>query len=108
MNNLNLNAFNQTVYEEENKTINDPNLQFKAISLNKKYNQNTVVKDVSFSIDLQQNVGLLGPNGAGKSTSINMIINKTQKTDGELKFRDQVISKTFLSKFFQDNYIFNQ
>ena len=58
-----------------------------------------VVDNVSFGINDITNVGFLGPNGAGKSTTINMMINKTLKNNGEISFKNHSIKKSFLSLF---------
>lgn len=41
--------------------------------LRKKYGKNTVVKDISFSVEEGEIFGILGPNGAGKTTTLEMI-----------------------------------
>jgi len=78
------------------------------LSLKKVYGEKVVVDNVSFGIDDVTNIGFLGPNGAGKSTTINMMINRTLKTNGELSFKNHIIGKSIFSLFSQDNYIFNQ
>lgn len=42
-------------------------------NLEKKYRDNKVVDDLSFSVNSGEVLGLLGPNGAGKSTTLNML-----------------------------------
>lgn len=42
-------------------------------NLRKKYGKNTVVKDISFSVEEGEIFGILGPNGAGKTTTLEMI-----------------------------------
>lgn len=50
--------------------------------LSKKYNEKTVVDDVSFSIQKGELFGLLGVNGAGKTTLIKMLCCLTVPTNG--------------------------
>ena len=76
--------------------------------MKKVYGEKVVVDNISFGIDDVTNIGFLGPNGAGKSTTINMMINRTLKTNGELSFKNHVIGKSIMSLFNQGNYIFNQ
>ncbi|MDA9753300.1 ABC transporter ATP-binding protein [Candidatus Pelagibacter sp.] len=53
-------------------------------SLNKSYNKNEAVKDVSFSLKKNEIIGLLGPNGCGKTTTIGMILGLVKPTSGEI------------------------
>jgi len=41
--------------------------------IQKKYNQQIAVEDISFEVHPGEVVGFLGPNGAGKSTTLKMI-----------------------------------
>ena len=43
-------------------------------SVTKVYGRNTVVDDVSFTVEPQEILGLVGPNGAGKTTTIRMAL----------------------------------
>ncbi len=43
------------------------------IGLTKKYDDKTVVKGISFSVQKGEIFGILGPNGAGKTTTLEMI-----------------------------------
>lgn len=49
----------------------------------KNYGPNTVLKDVSFTIDKNEVVGLLGDNGAGKSTLVKIMSGVVPATSGE-------------------------
>lgn len=53
--------------------------------LTKKYGKNTVVNDLSFTIENGKIYGFLGPNGAGKSTTMNMLTGCLAATEGEIK-----------------------
>lgn len=51
-------------------------------NLTKKFNNNTVVKGVSFKIGKGEIIGFLGRNGAGKTTTINMLCGITLPSEG--------------------------
>lgn len=53
--------------------------------LTKSYGNETVIKEVSFSIEKNKIYGLLGRNGAGKTTIMHMITAQLFATSGELK-----------------------
>ncbi|CAM4252624.1 ABC transporter ATP-binding protein [Kibdelosporangium persicum] len=50
--------------------------------LTKRYGPDTVVEDVSFTVEPGQVTGFLGPNGAGKSTTMKMILGLAAPTKG--------------------------
>lgn len=52
--------------------------------LHKKYGANTVVEDLSFTMDRPGVYALLGTNGAGKTTSIRMMLGMLAKDGGEV------------------------
>ena len=45
----------------------------KISNLTKKYGENVVVDDISFTVEKGEVFGILGPNGAGKTTTLEMI-----------------------------------
>jgi ABC-2 type transport system ATP-binding protein len=47
-------------------------------NVHKVYNNNSVVNDLTLTIQPGEIFGLLGPNGAGKSTTIRMLTTLTQ------------------------------
>lgn len=53
-------------------------------SLFKKYNNKTVVEDVSIEITKGKITSFIGPNGAGKSTVLSMISRLITKDSGEV------------------------
>jgi ABC-2 type transport system ATP-binding protein len=55
------------------------------INLTKKYDQKTVVENLSLSIGESEVFGFLGPNGAGKTTTIKMLMGLIQPTSGSGK-----------------------
>ena len=65
----------------------------KAENLVKKYNQRTVVNDVSFHVSQGEIIGLLGPNGAGKTTSFYMIVGLIRPNGGHVFLEDEEITK---------------
>lgn len=64
-------------------------------NLTKKYNADTVVNNISFTIEEGKCFGLLGPNGAGKTTTIEIIEGITKANSGEILYRGQKIDSTF-------------
>ena len=54
-------------------------------NLQKTYNKNQVVKDISLNVESGEIVGLLGPNGAGKTTSFYMIVGLVAADHGQIK-----------------------
>ena len=54
-------------------------------NLNKKFGSNTVISDLSLSLDAGRIVGLLGPNGCGKSTLLKIMAGLTSDYQGTVK-----------------------
>ncbi|KAF4411038.1 MULTISPECIES: ABC transporter ATP-binding protein [Streptomyces] len=52
--------------------------------LTKRYGPDTVVEDLSFTVEPGQVTGFLGPNGAGKSTTMKMILGLAAPTRGSV------------------------
>lgn len=52
----------------------------------KKYDNVTVVNNLSLKVEKGEILGFLGPNGAGKSTSINMMVGLLKPTSGNILF----------------------
>ena len=55
-----------------------------AINLVKKFDNKTVVKNISFDIKKGEIFGLLGPSGAGKTTIIKMLTGQMKQTSGKV------------------------
>jgi len=64
-------------------------------NLTKKYNADTVVNNISFTIEEGKCFGLLGPNGAGKTTTIEIIEGITKANSGEILYRGKKIDSSF-------------
>lgn len=62
-------------------------------NLRKKYNENEVVKGISFHVNEGEILGFLGPNGAGKSTTINILSTALKETEGEILFNGKNIKE---------------
>ena len=50
------------------------------------YDDNEVVKDVSFSFEPGSLIGVLGPNGAGKSTLLKAMLGLIRRDNGDVQF----------------------
>lgn len=54
------------------------------------YSKNeTVIRDINFSVSQGELVGLIGPNGSGKSTTIKAILGLLSYVSGEIIFTNQ-------------------
>jgi len=62
-------------------------------NLQKTYNKNNVVKDISLNVESGEIVGLLGPNGAGKTTSFYMIVGLVTADHGQIKIDQKDLTK---------------
>jgi len=70
----------------------------KAINLKKKYQDRTVVKEVSLEIERGEIVGLLGPNGAGKTTIFYSIMGIIEIDGGKVFLDDMELTPLPLYK----------
>lgn len=61
------------------------------VNLTKKYQEGTVVDNISLSFEKGQLVSLLGPNGAGKSTFLNMVSRLMPSDGGKILLDDKDI-----------------
>ncbi len=57
---------------------------FEVAHLSKRFGDNTVVDDLSFSIAPGECLGVIGPNGAGKTTTIRMCLGLTAPDSGSI------------------------
>src|SRR4249920_3048703 len=58
-------------------------------ALSKRYGDQLVLGDVSFSVEEGEVLGLIGPNGAGKTTLLEAIAGLLPVDSGDILFRDQ-------------------
>jgi ABC-2 type transport system ATP-binding protein len=65
----------------EEEGVTEVSAMIEVNGLTKKYQANTVVNGISFTVQLGEVFGLLGPNGAGKTTTIEML-EGLRKPDG--------------------------
>lgn len=57
------------------------------------YNEEPVIKNLSFDIQSKSFIGLIGPNGAGKTTLLLSISGQFRPNNGEIKFHKKDIYK---------------
>ena len=62
-------------------------------NLQKTYNKNNVVKDISLHVESGEIVGLLGPNGAGKTTSFYMIVGLLAADHGQIRIDQKDLTR---------------
>ncbi len=58
------------------------NIAVEAINLTRRFDQNTAVDHINFTVAEGEFFGFLGPNGAGKSTTIHMLVGLLRPTEG--------------------------
>ena len=78
--------------------------------IKKSYGIDTILEDISFSINEGEKVGLVGANGAGKSTLFNILMGNTEEDSGEL-FTDKSKKLGYLSQHLSltsDNTLFEE
>ena len=63
------------------------------INLSKIYDNNEVVKEVSFKVNKNEIIGILGPNGCGKTTTIGMILGLLKPSKGKVLINGIEIEK---------------
>jgi len=77
----------------------------------KKYNETTVLKDVSFQLERGKFYTLLGPSGCGKTTILNLIAGFTDPTSGVIELENEKVNnlpahKRQVNTVFQDYALF--
>ena len=78
------------------------------------FNNNEILKNISFHLVQGEKVGLVGPNGSGKSTLLKVLANELQLVSGKVKLENETIAylKQEISHEFDDysiiDYIKNQ
>lgn len=61
-------------------------------NVNKKYNNETAVKNLSLSFDSGRLTAILGPSGCGKTTLLNLIAGVISPTEGEIYFGNKNVT----------------
>ena len=62
-------------------------------NLTKYYGKTLAVKKLNLELKEGEIFGFIGPNGAGKSTTIRAIMNLINKTEGEIYFNNELLTK---------------
>ena len=71
-----------------------------AHQVSKSYEQNTVLRDVTFSINGGERVGLIGTNGCGKTTLLKILAGNIQADSGHVNFNPPDLRFGYLSQGF--------
>ncbi|VEI13595.1 ABC transporter ATP-binding protein [Trueperella bialowiezensis] len=84
-------------------------LELKDVS--KSFGDNSVLRNINFTIDQGEIVSILGPSGCGKTTLLNMILGITPVTSGQIFYEGEDITDFSLEKrgfniVFQDYALF--
>jgi len=66
-------------------------------NINKYFNSNLVLNDVSLTVRKGEIFGLLGPNGAGKTTMLRIILKILIPSSGTISFNNSEITKEFFN-----------
>lgn len=53
-------------------------------NLKKSYGVDTIIENITFAINENENVGIVGPNGAGKTTLFKLISGELEKDEGQI------------------------
>ena len=67
-------------------------------SVNKSFNKNPVIRDMTFTINSGDIICLLGPSGSGKTTTIRLLIGAIAADSGKIMFGDTEIPNLKLLK----------
>ena len=102
-------------YKLRDKTtiIKNPSIEFRNVSF--KYEESeTVLNDITFTINPHEKIALVGHSGAGKSTIVNLIMKLYTPTGGEIYLNKESYSKLThnyirdnIALVFQENELFS-
>lgn len=68
--------------------------------ISKSYNLNSILKDVSFSLNLGERVGLIGSNGCGKTTLLRIISGEEKPDEGHIHLSPKNLRLGYLPQGF--------
>ncbi len=79
-------------------------------NLHKAYGLNTILQDITFSINTGNRIGLIGPNGSGKSTLMRLLIGQEQPDQGTISISPPDLRIGYLAQGFDadDTLTINQ
>ncbi len=70
----------------EELTISDGRVEYDTVTFG--YDEETIIKDVDFTVDGGETVALVGPTGAGKSTVLKLLLRMYDVDDGAIRIDD--------------------
>jgi len=89
-----LKAISKTKIIFDEKSFDSPNLLINFFNVKKKFIRNKkekiILNNFSFKLMRGEKIGILGKNGSGKSTFLNLIVDKEQIDQGNIKIRKNV------------------
>jgi ATP-binding cassette subfamily B protein len=95
------------------KLIQDPRIAMKNVSFAYEDGE-TVLKDISISLDRQETVALVGHSGAGKTTLVNLLLKLYEPTSGAVSLSGKSYTRSshawirdHVALVFQDNELFS-
>ena len=89
-----LKAISKTKIIFDEKNFDSPNLLINFFNVKKRFvknkNEKIILNNFSFKLMRGEKIGILGKNGSGKSTFLNLIVDKKQIDQGNIKIRKNV------------------
>jgi ATP-binding cassette subfamily F protein 3 len=68
--------------------------------ISKSYKQNSILKDITFSVNGGERVGLIGPNGSGKTTLLRILTREIQADSGHVSYNPPDLQIGYLPQGF--------